>query len=159
MGKQIKPKVFLIGEAKVNTDELQKLIVHLGAPNWKSDAPSDAELLCEIYGRACYKSFGTELNPNIIQVRKTNKSYLKNVIEKVKKKNDGLQITGNKKINITRDVKIKTYCDHRIAMAFLVMGLASKKKIIIDNVNCIKTSFPNFVTIMKDIGANFSKKN
>ena len=44
-------------------------------------------------------------------------------------------------------------------MAFLVMGLASKKKIIIDNVNCIKTSFPNFVTIMKDIGTNFSKKN
>ena len=78
---------------------------------------------------------------------------------KVKKKNDGLQITGNKKVNITRDVKIKTYCDHRIAMAFLVMGLASKKKIIIDNVNCIKTSFPNFITIMKDIGANFSKKN
>ena len=78
---------------------------------------------------------------------------------KVKKKNDGLQITGNKKVNITRDVKIKTFCDHRIAMAFLVMGLASKKKIIIDNVNCIKTSFPNFVTIMKDIGANFSKKN
>ena len=82
MGKQIKPKVFLIGESKVNTDELQKLISHLGAPNWQSDAPSDAELLCEIYGRACYKSFGTELHPNIVQVRKTNKSYLKNVIEK-----------------------------------------------------------------------------
>ena len=82
MGKQIKPKVFLIGESKVNTDELQKLISHLGATNWQSDAQSDAELLCEIYGRACYKSFGTELNPNIVQVRKTNKSYLKNVIEK-----------------------------------------------------------------------------
>ena len=44
-------------------------------------------------------------------------------------------------------------------MAFFLIGLDSKKKIIIDNVNCIKTSFPNFVTIMKDIGANFSKKN
>ena len=34
-----------------------------------------------------------------------------------------------------------------------------ESEIIVDNVNCIKTSFPNFVTIMKDIGANFSKKN
>jgi len=43
-------------------------------------------------------------------------------------------------------------------MAFLVMGLASKKKIIVDDLNCIKTSFPNFVPLMKEIGANFSKK-
>ena len=77
---------------------------------------------------------------------------------KVKKKMDGLQITGNGKDNIFVNAKIKTYYDHRIAMAFLVMGLASKKKIIVDNINCIKTSFPNFLTLMKDIGANFPKK-
>ena len=78
---------------------------------------------------------------------------------KVKKKMDGLQITGNGKDNIFVNAKIKTYYDHRIAMAFLVMGLASKKEITVDNINCIKTSFPNFLTLMKDIGANFSKKN
>ena len=50
---------------------------------------------------------------------------------KVKKKMDGLQITGNGKNNIFVNAKIKTYYDHRIAMAFLVMGLASKKKIIV----------------------------
>ena len=78
---------------------------------------------------------------------------------KVKKKIDGLQIIGNRKDNIGVNAKIKTYYDHRIAMAFLVMGLASKKKIIIDDINCIKTSFPNFLTLMKDVGADFSKKN
>ena len=78
---------------------------------------------------------------------------------KVVRKYDGLQITGDRKGNIIGDARIKTYCDHRIAMVFLIMGLASKKKIIIDNVNCIKTSFPNFVTLMKHIGGNFSKKN
>ena len=72
---------------------------------------------------------------------------------------DGLQISGNGKDNIFVNAKIKTYYDHRIAMAFLVMGLAPKKRIIVDNINCIKTSFPNFLTLMKDIGANFSKKN
>ena len=73
---------------------------------------------------------------------------------KVKKKNDGLKIVGNKN-NVVGSAKIKTYYDHRIAMAFLVMGLASKKKIIVDDLDCIKTSFPNFVSLMKGLGGNF----
>ena len=78
----VEPKVFLIGESKVDHEGLQAFLQHLGAPDWKSDAPSDVELLSEVYGRACYRSFGTELNPNISRVRKTNESYLTNVIEK-----------------------------------------------------------------------------
>ena len=78
---------------------------------------------------------------------------------KVKKKANGLHITGNKKNNTMVKAKIKTYYDHRIAMVFLVMGLTSKKGIVVDNINCIKTSFPNFVPLMKEIGANFFKKN
>ena len=82
MGKVVEPRVFLIGESKVNEQGLQSLLEHLGAPDWRSDAPSDVELLCEVFGRACYRSFGTELNPNITRVRKHNKSYLTNIIEK-----------------------------------------------------------------------------
>ena len=78
---------------------------------------------------------------------------------KVKKKEDGLQIFGKQKNKIVTKAKIKTYYDHRIAMIFLIMGLTSEKGIIVDNVNCIKTSFPNFLSLMKEIGANFSKKN
>ena len=32
---------------------------------------------------------------------------------------------------------------------------SSKKKIIVDDLNCIKTSFPNFVSLMKGLGRNF----
>ena len=78
----IEPRVFLIGESKVNQEGLSALLAHLGAPDWSSDAKSDIELLSEVYGRACYKSFGTELNPNISRVRRTSKSYLKNILEK-----------------------------------------------------------------------------
>ena len=70
---------------------------------------------------------------------------------KVKKSVDGLKITGNEKKDNPKNVKIKTYDDHRIAMAFLIMGLASKKKIIIDNPDCIKTSFPNFIRLIKSL--------
>ena len=82
MGNTVEPKVFLIGESKVDQEGLQALLDHLGVPDWKSDAPSDIELMSEVYGRACYRSFGIELNPNLTRVRRTNKSYLTNIIEK-----------------------------------------------------------------------------
>ena len=82
MGKAVEPKVFLIGESKVNSDGLEALLDHLGVPEWKSDAPTDVELICEVFGRACYRSFGTELNPNITRVRKSNHTYLTNIIAK-----------------------------------------------------------------------------
>lgn len=82
MGSTVEPKVFLIGESRVNQEGLDGLLAHLGVGDWKSDAPSEMELLCEVFGRACYRSFGTGLNPNVTRVRKTNVSYLKNIIEK-----------------------------------------------------------------------------
>ena len=79
---EIEPKVFLLGETRVNEDGVQDLLAHLGAPEWTSDATSDIELLSEIYGRSCYKSFGVGLNPNITRVRGSNESYLSNIIAK-----------------------------------------------------------------------------
>ena len=60
----VEPKVFLIGESTVNKEGLSAFLTHLGVPEWTSDAGTDIELLTEVYGRACYKSFGTDLNPN-----------------------------------------------------------------------------------------------
>ena len=78
----IDPQVFLIGEYTVNKEGLSAFLTHLGAPEWSSNASTDIELLTEVYGRACYKSFGTELNPNITRVRGSNETYISNVIEK-----------------------------------------------------------------------------
>jgi len=78
----VEPQVFLIGESTVNKEGLSAFLTHLGAPEWSSNAPTDIELLTEVYGRACYKSFGTELNPNITRVRGSNETYISNVIEK-----------------------------------------------------------------------------
>ena len=51
----------------------------------------------------------------------------------------------------------KTFLDHRIAMSFLVMGMASKRALTIDNSSPITTSFPSFESLMAKIGANFQK--
>jgi 3-phosphoshikimate 1-carboxyvinyltransferase len=43
---------------------------------------------------------------------------------------------------------IATRLDHRIAMAFLVMGLATNEPVVIDDVRTVATSFPGFVPLM-----------
>ncbi|MAH49216.1 thymidylate synthase (FAD) [Candidatus Pacearchaeota archaeon] len=78
----VEPQVFLIGESTVNKEGLSAFLTHLGVPEWSSNASTDIELLTEVYGRACYKSFGTELNPNLTRVRGSNETYISNVIEK-----------------------------------------------------------------------------
>ena len=78
---------------------------------------------------------------------------LKSCKIKIIKKKDGLIINGVKKEENIKNATIKTFYDHRIAMVFMIMGLACKKKIKVDNLDCIKTSFPNFLTLMRSIRA------
>jgi 3-phosphoshikimate 1-carboxyvinyltransferase len=51
---------------------------------------------------------------------------------------------------------VATHMDHRIAMAFLVMGLASEKPVGIDDASFIATSFPGYVAMMRGLGGEFS---
>ncbi|RWE74684.1 MAG: 3-phosphoshikimate 1-carboxyvinyltransferase [Mesorhizobium sp.] len=51
------------------------------------------------------------------------------------------------------DTAVKTHLDHRIAMSFLIMGLATEKPVTIDDANMIATSFPEFMGLMKGLGA------
>ncbi|MCB1650468.1 MAG: 3-phosphoshikimate 1-carboxyvinyltransferase [Alphaproteobacteria bacterium] len=48
---------------------------------------------------------------------------------------------------------IATALDHRIAMAFLVLGCVSDEPISVDDGSPIQTSFPNFIALMNDLGA------
>jgi 3-phosphoshikimate 1-carboxyvinyltransferase len=43
--------------------------------------------------------------------------------------------------------------DHRIAMAALVMGLASGRPVAVDDAAFIATSFPGFIETMRGLGA------
>lgn len=51
-------------------------------------------------------------------------------------------------------VTVPTHGDHRIAMSFLVAGLISDQEISVDEPEMIATSFPEFTSLMKKIGAN-----
>jgi 3-phosphoshikimate 1-carboxyvinyltransferase len=51
-------------------------------------------------------------------------------------------------------VTIASQLDHRIAMSYLVLGLVSKTPISIDDADPIETSFPGFINLMNQLGAN-----
>lgn len=51
---------------------------------------------------------------------------------------------------------VETHLDHRIAMAFLTMGLASDAPVAVDDTAMIATSFPEFRGLMEQLGASYA---
>jgi len=58
--------------------------------------------------------------------------------------------------HVAGDGLVATHMDHRIAMSALVMGLASDKPVKVDDTAFIATSFPDFIPMMRSLGAQFS---
>ncbi|MEM1315871.1 MAG: 3-phosphoshikimate 1-carboxyvinyltransferase [Pseudomonadota bacterium] len=54
---------------------------------------------------------------------------------------------------------VGTRLDHRIAMSFLVAGLAAKAPVSLDDASPIATSFPSFLPLMEALGAVFLRRN
>ena len=52
--------------------------------------------------------------------------------------------------------RVTTHMDHRIAMAFLVMGVASRIFTSIDDSSFIATSFPDFTALLNGLGARIA---
>lgn len=52
----------------------------------------------------------------------------------------------------------KTYLDHRIAMSFLCLGMASDAPVSIDDGGAIATSFPIFEDLMTGLGADIARE-
>jgi 3-phosphoshikimate 1-carboxyvinyltransferase len=48
---------------------------------------------------------------------------------------------------------VKTHGDHRLAMAFTILGLASERPVTVDGAEMIATSFPTFTDTMRSLGA------
>ncbi|MEQ8164830.1 MAG: 3-phosphoshikimate 1-carboxyvinyltransferase, partial [Alphaproteobacteria bacterium] len=51
---------------------------------------------------------------------------------------------------------IETRHDHRIAMAFLTLGLGAENAVTVDDGAMIETSFPGFQAVMRGLGAKIT---
>ena len=76
---------------------------------------------------------------------------------KIEEGEDWWSLEGREIDGVVGGGRCETFLDHRIAMSFLVMGMASQRTITIDDGSPITTSFPSFENLMAQIGANFQK--
>jgi 3-phosphoshikimate 1-carboxyvinyltransferase len=53
--------------------------------------------------------------------------------------------------------EVESHGDHRVAMAFLVLGLASAAPVSVDGAEMIATSFPGFADLMRSLGARIEE--
>ena len=67
-------------------------------------------------------------------------------------------VPGGKGLGNAKGEAVKTHLDHRIAMSFLVMGLASDHPVTIDDSRMIATSFPEFMDLMTGLGAKIEEE-
>jgi 3-phosphoshikimate 1-carboxyvinyltransferase len=66
---------------------------------------------------------------------------------------DWWKVTGLGHGNVPGGVTVASQLDHRIAMAFMVMGMATQKPMSVDDGSPIATSFPIFERLIGDLGA------
>ncbi|MCI5049660.1 MAG: 3-phosphoshikimate 1-carboxyvinyltransferase, partial [Rickettsiales bacterium] len=75
----------------------------------------------------------------------------------VKAEDDTLIVTGGNG-EVRGGGSVITHFDHRIAMSFLVMGLAANSPVIVDDYTSIATSFPGFIKTMTTAGAYITQE-
>jgi 3-phosphoshikimate 1-carboxyvinyltransferase len=72
---------------------------------------------------------------------------------------DWLVVEGRGPDGMPGGARIETHMDHRIAMSFLIAGLAAKAPITVDDTSFVATSFPTFAPMMESLGAIFARPN
>ena len=124
--------------ATIEGDEIPKLI---------DEIPVIALLASQAEGETIIKD-ASELRVKESDRIKSTVENLKNIGVDAEELPDGMIIRGKSKI---KGGKVCSYGDHRIAMTFIVASLISEDKIEIDDINCISTSYPNFLKDLQEL--------
>lgn len=66
----------------------------------------------------------------------------------VEERDDSMSIQGGMRF---KGGEVRTYGDHRIAMAFAIAGLCSEAGVAIDDAACVDISFPSFFDLLREI--------
>ena len=78
---------------------------------------------------------------------------------RVEEDEDTLIVHGMGACGVPGGATVPVHLDHRIAMSFLVLGMAAQKSVSIDDGAPIATSFPLFEGLMQGLGASLSRDN
>lgn len=75
----------------------------------------------------------------------------------VEEEEDRLTVHGMGPGGVPGGTTCASHLDHRIAMSFLVLGLASERPVSVDDGSPIATSFPVFEELMRGLGAGIAR--
>lgn len=87
--KHVHPQVYLIARPAIDWEVLQRFISSIDADPWldrideqliRGDKIGQGEILVEVGGRECYRSWTPGLNPNVVKVRESTPEYLANIV-------------------------------------------------------------------------------
>ena len=75
-------------------------------------------------------------------------SNLKSLGVDVKMRDDGLEIVGGR----IEGGAVDSFGDHRMALAFSLLGLVSAKGVLVKNAEVVSVSYPNYFEVLKKLG-------
>jgi 3-phosphoshikimate 1-carboxyvinyltransferase len=110
--------------------------------------PTVAALGCIAKGKTVIKNVEHARFKETDRIAAVTKEFKKFGVE-INEYKDGMSIKGAERL---KGGEVKSYKDHRMAMALAVLGAGSEGATVIDDVRCIKISFPGFFESMKNIG-------
>ena len=140
------------------------------------------ELVCDLRVRSCEGLSGTAVDPSIIPTMideipilaiaaaaAKGQTVLTGCADLRNKESDRIQSTcrGLEALNISVQENadgmiidggqfsggtVDSYGDHRIAMSFAIAGSIASSPVVVNNVDCVSTSFPGFARCAADIG-------
>ncbi len=140
-----------------------KLIKSINCPSKLNSGAIDEFLIiflvaAKAHGISYFKNLG-ELNQKESPRLKWAKTILTKIGIKTITTKDSIKIYGNPQLNINKKILIKNYLkDHRVFMTSVIAALSFGGEWNIHDKDSIKTSFPNFLSIINNLKKNVKKK-
>ena len=143
-----------VGDLKVKASQLKGITVPAGrAPSMIDEYP--------VLAVAAAFAEGDTFMPGLEELRVKESDRLAAVARGLEangipcvETEDTLTVTGG--ANAIGGGTVTTHLDHRIAMSFLVLGMAAHKPVTVDDGAVIATSFPTFTSLFEGLGAKIS---
>jgi 3-phosphoshikimate 1-carboxyvinyltransferase len=140
------------GEVKVTGSDLKGVEVGgVDIPNLIDELPLVAVVGALAEGQTVIKN-AAELRVKESDRISTMAANLRLLGVEVEERDDGMVITGTTELKPSGPVR--SYGDHRIAMAMAILGTYAKEKLVINNVSCVDTSYPSFWNDLRKLGGH-----
>ena len=148
----------LVGSIIIKSSKLKPIIVSRDIGKFIDELPILFVIAALTNGRSKFKNIGDLKFKESNRLLESKKILVQAGIE-CEATNDDLIIFGQNKIEIRNKlILIKTQGDHRICMSSVILALVTGIQTKIKNFETVDTSFPGFISLIKNLGGRVVKK-